>query len=78
VKGEKKNEYICDVQLGIFHKYALLVKKNSYVFMVEKPSGWHWKTIIEVPDHSRGLGFYMNPKIGDDKTAPHFMKIEMN
>lgn len=76
IQGQRKQEYVADVRLGVFHKLTIRARPDGYKFMVEKPSGLYSSIWITAPKHFQHFGRLIGPTM--EEAAPHRMKIEMN
>jgi hypothetical protein len=74
-RGQRIEQFICDVRLGEFNNYHLFTGKDKYIFVVT--DGWRFNRSVTIPvaKHTIAVGYRLGAYFGGNLPAPHEMII---
>jgi hypothetical protein len=76
-RGERKIDYICDVNLYEYCEYTIETNKDYYEFKITTRKGEQYTKRVQVSPTFKLFGYYLNPYFGGNKPAPNKMWIEI-
>ena len=74
-KGQRKSEWISDVNRGEIVRLELDIHPDHYIFAVRHRYSRYRYTLCKVTPSFKLIGYKLGPFFGGNRTAPHEMKL---